>query len=66
MLALLGPDAMATALLEKAKALDVDLQVVPKDFAPQGPAPAPIMLSGRPGTNRHARRAQAAAARRKR
>lgn len=73
MLAVLGPDLMAQQLLDLQRlAAAANVEVI------DGPARAratldrlaapeePIMLSGRPGTNRHARRARAAQARRKR
>lgn len=74
MIALLGPEIMAQQLAEmKRIAEDFEIEkadtgeiLIRRREALPPPPPEPIMLSGRPGTNRHARRARAAMARRKR
>jgi hypothetical protein len=69
LIATLGPAVLAQQLAElKRLAAEADLEVVDGQQAIDClsfPAPEePMMLSGRPGTNRHTRRAQKALARR--
>lgn len=71
MIATLGPALAAQQLAElkrlatEANAEVVDAQMAIDRLSFPTPPEEPMMLSGRPGTNRHARRARAALARRK-